>query len=204
MSTTSFIPSTVTSWNNLDYVIKSPAYYGEGSRKLSILYARLRHQCSSLNSDLFRIHITNDSKWQCGSRFEDSVHYIMECPLHQDGRDCLSRNQRETHKHIETLLFGNDEIDINENCMLFAKVRADIWYFDSHGILIPGSIFIHGILSTLIENQPPCMEIEPPRYFDPPHLLSTDRQGEQNTMDRWVKNTMDSSRNMERGSTYHG
>jgi hypothetical protein len=50
----------------------------------------------------------------------------MECPLHQDGRDCLSRNQRETHKNIETFLFGNDEIDINENCMLFNKVRADI------------------------------------------------------------------------------
>jgi hypothetical protein len=36
-----------------------------------------------LNSDLFRINITNDSKWQCGSPFKDSIHYIMECPLHQ-------------------------------------------------------------------------------------------------------------------------
>ena len=32
-------------------------YYGEGSRKLSILHARLRHQCSSLNSDLYGINI---------------------------------------------------------------------------------------------------------------------------------------------------
>ena len=92
MSTTSFIPSTVTSWNNLEHTIKSLAYYGEESRKLSILHARLRHQCSSLNSDIFRINITNDSKWQCGSPFEDSIHYIMECPLHQNERDCLSRN----------------------------------------------------------------------------------------------------------------
>jgi ribosomal protein L33 len=104
-STKSFLPSTVTSWNNLDHTIKSLAYYGEGSRKLTILSARLRHLCSSLNSDIFRIYITSDPNWQCGSSFEDSIHYIMECPLHQDERYCLSRNQRETHKNIETLLF---------------------------------------------------------------------------------------------------
>ena len=72
---TSFIPSTVSSWNDLDLnvrnslnisyfesritgnTIKSPEYNGEGSRKLSILHARLRHQCSSLNSDLFCINL---------------------------------------------------------------------------------------------------------------------------------------------------
>jgi hypothetical protein len=25
-----------------------------------------------------------DSKWQSGTHFEDSIHYIMECPLHQN------------------------------------------------------------------------------------------------------------------------
>ena len=51
--------------------LKSPEYYGEGSRKLSILHARLPHQCSSLNSDLYRINITNDPKCQCGAPYED-------------------------------------------------------------------------------------------------------------------------------------
>jgi hypothetical protein len=37
-----------------------------------------------LNSDLFSINITNDSKWQCGSPFEDSIQNIMECLLHQN------------------------------------------------------------------------------------------------------------------------
>ena len=49
-----------------------------------MVHARLRHQCGSLNSDLFHINITNDSKWHCGSPFEDSIHYIMECSLHQN------------------------------------------------------------------------------------------------------------------------
>jgi hypothetical protein len=99
---TFFISSTVLSWKHLDLniinslnisclnqglnknTIKSPKYYCEGSRKLKILHARLRHQCSSLNSGIFRINITNDSKWQSGSPFEDPIHYIMECPLHQN------------------------------------------------------------------------------------------------------------------------
>ena len=86
ISLTSFIPYTVSLWNNLDLnvrnspniscfksrikekTVKSPEYYGEGSSKLSILHARLRHQCSSLNSDLYRINITNDPKCQCGAR----------------------------------------------------------------------------------------------------------------------------------------
>ena len=38
----------------------------------------------------------------------------MECQLYQNERDCLFRNLRETPKNIETLLFGNDEININE------------------------------------------------------------------------------------------
>jgi hypothetical protein len=50
----------------------------------------------------------------------------MECPLYQIERDCLFRNLRKTHKNFETLLFGNDEIDINENSMIFNKVRAYI------------------------------------------------------------------------------
>ena len=63
---------------------------------------------------------------QYGAPFEDSIHYLMECPLYQIERDCLFRNLRKTHKNIETLLFGNDEININENSTIFNKVRAYI------------------------------------------------------------------------------
>ena len=82
------------------------------------------NQCSSLNADLFRINITKDPKCQCGAPFEDSIHNLMECPLYQNERDCIFI--RETLKNIETLLFGSDEININENSMIFNKVRAYI------------------------------------------------------------------------------
>jgi hypothetical protein len=51
---------------------KSPEYYGEGTRKLNLLDTRQTHQCSSLNSDLISINITNESK------FEDLINYIVE------------------------------------------------------------------------------------------------------------------------------
>jgi hypothetical protein len=39
---------------------KTPKYYNEGPRKLNILHTRRRHQCSSLNADLSKIHIINN------------------------------------------------------------------------------------------------------------------------------------------------
>ena len=99
-SASSFIPSTVSLWNNLDISIrnsptlssfknrvkadiyKTPKYYNEGPRKLSILHTRLRHQCSSLNADLSKIHIINNFKCNCGASFEDAIHYFLECPLY--------------------------------------------------------------------------------------------------------------------------
>jgi hypothetical protein len=105
MSMTSFIPSTVSLWNNLaltlrispniscfksrikENTFRSPEYYVEGSRKLSILHARLRLQCSSLNSDIFLINITNDPKCQCGAPFDDVIEYLMECPLYKKTKE---------------------------------------------------------------------------------------------------------------------
>ena len=95
-SSNSFVPSSVRLWNNLDtgisirnsptistfknriktLCIKAPEYYGEGPRKLNILHTRLRYQCSSLNADLKRINVINDSKCTCGSPYEDAYHFF--------------------------------------------------------------------------------------------------------------------------------
>jgi hypothetical protein len=49
----------------------------------------------------------------------------MECPLYQNERYCLFRNLRETNKNIETLLFGNDEISINENSKCLCDINQN-------------------------------------------------------------------------------
>jgi hypothetical protein len=51
---------------------------------------------------------------------------FFKLTTHIAERYCLFRNLRETNKNIETLLFGNDEISINENSNIFNKVRAYI------------------------------------------------------------------------------
>jgi hypothetical protein len=54
----------------------------------------------------------------------NNTHIIMSTKItHTNGRYCLFRNLRETNKNMETLLFGNDEISINENgviCNVYA------------------------------------------------------------------------------------
>ena len=90
----SFVPSSVSLWNNLnlairnsrsisnfkneikDNVFKPPHYFIDGPRKLSVLHARLRHQCSSLNGDLARANLTNDPRCSCGAQCEDAIHYL--------------------------------------------------------------------------------------------------------------------------------
>jgi hypothetical protein len=50
---------------------------------ISIFYhtciTRLRHRSSSLNADLFRVHLANDPCCICGCAFEDAIHFILEC-----------------------------------------------------------------------------------------------------------------------------
>jgi hypothetical protein len=141
-SASSFIPSTVSLWNNLDISIrnspilssfknrvkvdiyKTPNYYNEGPRKLSILHTRLRHQCNSLNADLSKIHIINNFKCNCGASFEDAIHYFLECPSYLNDRRTLLSNCDDININIETLLFGNDKYSYDVNSKIFRKVRT--------------------------------------------------------------------------------
>ena len=47
-----------------------------------------------------------------------------------------------------------------------------IWYFEPHGKLNPGSIYIHGILKPLIENWTPLYgKLKPHGILNPPFLI---------------------------------
>ena len=80
----SFFPSTIKSWNKLspqlrnaptlnrfkqankNHTIKPPKFYIAGCRILNIIHTRLRHRSSSLNADLFHVHLANDPGCICG------------------------------------------------------------------------------------------------------------------------------------------
>jgi hypothetical protein len=59
-------------------LFKVSNYYMLGSRKCNIMHTRLRHQCNSLGTDLFRANIVNDPRCP----LEDVIHYLLECLLY--------------------------------------------------------------------------------------------------------------------------
>ena len=82
---TSFFPSTLKLWNELDLCIRSiPStsqfkssiinlppkplkYLSAGERKFNIILTRLRHRSSSLKSDLFNTNIIDNRNCSCGA-----------------------------------------------------------------------------------------------------------------------------------------
>ena len=91
----SFFPSSLRLWNNLELQIRnSPAlskfkncikktrkivrnYPPDGERVSSIPLTRLRHNCSSLNADLFRVNIVSNPTCSCGAVLEDAEHFFF-------------------------------------------------------------------------------------------------------------------------------
>ena len=136
----SFFPSTVRAWNDLPNDIKDapsvgsfkykinknlkspPKFYNAGTRKGQILQARLRMECSSLNSDLHRKNIVPNPFCRCGV-FLSRNHFFFACPLYSLNRlrylptnlDNLTSND---------LLFGckNQSDEFNES-LFFLKVQ---------------------------------------------------------------------------------
>ena len=92
----SFIPSATDLWNSLSIEIRNsrslsifktkikelfqapkvPKYYLVGDRYLSVVHARLRNNCSSLNNDLYLNHVREDPYCECGLSIENAEHYL--------------------------------------------------------------------------------------------------------------------------------
>jgi hypothetical protein len=53
-----------------------PSYFSFGDRYLSVLHARLRNKCSSLNSDLFKSNLVPRASCSCGYKNECSEHFL--------------------------------------------------------------------------------------------------------------------------------
>ena len=98
-----------------------------GSRKCNIIHTRLRHQCSSLGADLFRANIVNDPRCPCGCPLEDDIHYLLECSLYTNARMQLFMNSTpHTVISIENLLFGSDNLTVENNLIVLRNVQKYI------------------------------------------------------------------------------
>ena len=89
----SFIPSTITMWNNLEMEKRNLNAIADlckfepnelfffGNRLKNIQHAQLRMHCSKLNAHLFSLHVVDSPACSCGYNIEDSNHYLLKCPL---------------------------------------------------------------------------------------------------------------------------
>ena len=135
----SFLPSTIRSWNalpdstrnavsvasfkhSLNKNRKKPnPLYNLGSRRNQILYARLRLGCSSLHHDLFRKNIIDSPLCTCGCP-ETVNHFFLQCPQFITQRQNLLSNLP-CIPTIGNILFGNDQLSPDVNRQLYLDVQ---------------------------------------------------------------------------------
>ena len=146
-STTSFFPSAIRSFNNLDPLVKdspsissfksklqsqdecTPAYFSGGNRKAQIHHARIRMNCSLLNYDMYKCKLVNSPLCKCGVASETALHYFLKCDLYSIVRselfDVLSTFVQ-TEITVQLLLFGDERQNYSFNKSLFNHVETFI------------------------------------------------------------------------------
>ena len=143
----SFIPATVSLWNNQGESIrnsptfnifktrlnnqsnKAPKYLSLGERKYNVIHTQLRHNCSNLNADLFRIKQVPSPLCTCGDFIEDTDHFLLRCVNYAAERNTLFLyiyRMNIFHITLPLLLYGLPEMSNEINSKLFASVQLFI------------------------------------------------------------------------------
>ena len=83
--------------------------------------------CSNLNAHLHSLHVIDSPACVCSHREEDTTHFFLDCPLYYVERLAL-RNivLRFSHFRLETLLYGDDNLDYETNVAIVLAVHEFI------------------------------------------------------------------------------
>ena len=138
------LPDGIRLWNELDDDLKSiddfnnfkdrilnessvnPFYY-IGERKINIIHAQLRMQCSNLKEHLFLLHVAETPTCHCSHNIEDSQHFFFECPLYFTHRLTLSTTLTALGKFdLKTILFLDPDQDDETNHIILKAVHKYI------------------------------------------------------------------------------
>ena len=142
----SFMVNTTKCWNSLDMSVRNidsvckfkqficpvikevPDYYDFGKRSLNIIHTRLRHNCSSLNADLFKVNLSDVLSCSCTSPCENTYHYFLECPNYSNQRYILFNSIASVgcKPDLKTILFGNNVLSTKDNITIFTSVHQYI------------------------------------------------------------------------------
>ena len=140
----SFLPSTISLWNDLPDNIKTltsigafkkyltrndpsiPPYYYVGERTAQTIHCKLRLKMSDLNFDQYNRHINPCMKCSCTAEKEDAEHYLLYCPVFTTFRKTTIDILPHIAKNCNTLLHGNTTFSIPFNTYIFLSVHEFI------------------------------------------------------------------------------
>ena len=100
-----------------------PSCFTIGNIHISILHARLRNNCSSLNNDLFRYHIRDNPLCDLCGMVEYTIHYFFHCRKFTIKRPGFNDTIRVFQPlSIDMILCGNYNLNMENNIVLFRAV----------------------------------------------------------------------------------
>ena len=105
-------------------IIVSIYYNYFGSRKEEVKHCRF----SNLHYDLFRRQLLEDPVCSCGYTADTSEYFLLRCPLDNSIRNKTISKLDENERNINRLLFGNDQLHLETNEVVFVIVH----YFLRH------------------------------------------------------------------------
>ena len=137
----SFFPSTLRLWNSTEESIRNAPtlsvfksnikkqpfrihqFPSTKDRLNDIILTRIRHNCSNLNADLFRVNISANSNCRCGAVNENAHHYFLECILYVEQRNRLfSSINPLVNVHLKLITNGNAALNAETNAAIHSAV----------------------------------------------------------------------------------
>ena len=136
----SFFPSTLRLWNDLDITTRNSSsllefknrikqisekplnYKVARDRASKIALTRIKHTCSSLKADLFRVNIVPSALCSCGPTNETAEHYFFRCPLYDIHRNRLLASIPVVPVTLNTLLHGHEYLTNETNQAIYKSV----------------------------------------------------------------------------------
>ena len=88
----------------------------------------MRMKCSNLNSDLYDLHVKDNPSCMYCNQIEDANHFFLSCPMYTVEREQMidTIHQQIDNIDINTILYGNESISIEQNQTIFQTVHEYI------------------------------------------------------------------------------
>ena len=131
---TPIFPSTLKLWNDLDPQIrcspslsqfkhKATSFLIRGDRSTEIALTRIKHNCSSLNADLYRVNIIASPNCTCGPFIETAKHYFYRMFFVRPAKKQLILGSASFfYPDLDSLINGNELFDSDLNNQILFQV----------------------------------------------------------------------------------